>query len=115
MDHDFLSIKQASQQYDVSDVTLRRLAREITREEGHELRDLIRPGAAELTALKANNKPFEYELRVDLLGIGNTYFDYALAWWTIPEPAKLILIGLGLVLVFRFRRLTNPPASPLVV
>ena len=41
MDHDFLSIKQASQQYDVSDVTLRRLAREITREDGHELRDLF--------------------------------------------------------------------------
>jgi len=69
MDHDFLSIKQASQRYVVSDVTLRRLAREITREDGHEFREYIRPGATELKQLKEEGKPFEYELSTKLLSL----------------------------------------------
>ena len=69
MDHEYLSIKQASERYVVSDVTLRRLAREITREDGHELRELIRPSAAELKQLKEERKPFEYELSTKLLSL----------------------------------------------
>lgn len=69
MDHDFLSIKQASERYLVSDVTLRRLAREITREEGDEFREYIRPGAAELKQLKEEGRPFEYELSTKLLNL----------------------------------------------
>lgn len=50
-------------------MTLRRLAREITREDGHELRNLIRPGGTELKQLKEENKPFEYELGTKLLDL----------------------------------------------
>jgi uncharacterized protein YydD (DUF2326 family) len=69
MDHEFLSIKQAADRYVVSDVTLRRLAREISRDDQHEFRAYVRPGAAELKALREENKPFEYELSTKLLGV----------------------------------------------
>ena len=69
MEHDFLSIKQASERYVVSDVTLRRLAREITREDRDEFREYIRPGAAELKQLKEEGRPFEYELSTKLLNL----------------------------------------------
>jgi len=69
MDDEFLSIKQAAERYVVSDVTLRRLAREITRDEHHEYREYVRPPAADLRTLKQENKPFEYELCTKLLGL----------------------------------------------
>lgn len=69
MDHHFLSIKEAAKQYVVSDVTLRRLAREITRDERHESREYVRPGSVELLKLKEEKKPFEYELSTRLLGL----------------------------------------------
>jgi len=69
MDHQFLSIRQAAERYSVSEVTLRRLAREVTRDERHELREYVRPGQAELDRLRSENKPFEYELSTKLLGL----------------------------------------------
>lgn len=69
MDHEFLTIKAATQRYVVSEVTLRRLAREITREDGHEFRDYVRPGAAEMKELRLEKRPFEYELSTQLLGV----------------------------------------------
>lgn len=69
MDHEFLRIRAATERYDVSEVTLRRLAREITRAEGHEFREYLHPGEAELKQLRLENKPFEYELSTRLLGI----------------------------------------------
>jgi uncharacterized protein YydD (DUF2326 family) len=69
MEHAFLTIKQASERYEVSDVTLRRLAREITRDDAHQFRDCVRPGCEQLKALRNENKPFEYELSTRLLGV----------------------------------------------
>jgi hypothetical protein len=69
MDHEFITIKQAAKRYVVSDVTLRRLAREITRDEHHEFREYVRPGPAEIVKLRQENKPFEYEMSTKLLGL----------------------------------------------
>jgi hypothetical protein len=69
MDHQFLTIRQAAERYSVSEVTLRRLAREVTRDEKHELREYVRPGQAELESLRSENKPYEYELSTKLLGL----------------------------------------------
>ena len=69
MDQQFLTIKQATERYVVSDITLRRLAREITRDGGHEFREYIRPIRAELEQFKRENRPFEYELSTKLLGL----------------------------------------------
>lgn len=69
MDHQFLTIRQAAERYSVSEVTLRRLAREVTRDERHELREYVRPGQAELEALRSENKPYEYELSTKLLSL----------------------------------------------
>jgi len=69
MDQEFLTIKQAAERYVVSDMTLRRLARDITRDEKHELREYVRPGSLELGELKRDNKPFEYELSTKLVGL----------------------------------------------
>jgi hypothetical protein len=48
--------------------------------------------------------PFEYSLRVDLHGTGDDFINYALAWWTVPEPETLMLIMLGLVGLAATRR-----------
>jgi len=69
MDHQFLTIRQAADRYSVSEVTLRRLAREVTRDERHELREYVRPAPPELERLKSENKPYEYELSTKLLGL----------------------------------------------
>ncbi|OEU76807.1 MAG: hypothetical protein BA864_07250 [Desulfuromonadales bacterium C00003093] len=44
-------------------------------------------------------KPFEYSLRVDLLGSGFNNINYGLAWWTtpIPEPETFFLFALGII------------------
>jgi len=69
MDHEFLTIKQAAERYVVSDITLRRLAREITRDDKHQFGECVRPGVSQLEELKRDNKPFEYELNTKLLGV----------------------------------------------
>lgn len=69
MEHRFYTIKQAAERYDVADITLRRLVREITKRSGHEQRDLVRPSAADLATLRQENRPFEYEISTKLLGL----------------------------------------------
>jgi hypothetical protein len=52
--------------------------------------------------------PFDYELRVDLLGPGAIFRDYALSWWTttIPEPGTCLLTVIALAAGFARRRRT---------
>jgi hypothetical protein len=45
------------------------MAREITREDGHEFREYVHPRAEELQQLREEKRPFEYELSTKLLGI----------------------------------------------
>ncbi|HYO26450.1 MAG TPA: S8 family serine peptidase [Lacipirellulaceae bacterium] len=49
---------------------------------------------------------FDYELRVDLLGAGNVFRDYALSWWTttVPEPATGLLLAMAIGVGLRRRR-----------
>jgi len=46
---------------------------------------------------------FEYKLKVALLGAGTTAIDYAIAWWTVPEPGTLLLMVIGLCAACRRR------------
>jgi len=67
MAHRFLPLKEAAKQYEASEVTLRRLAREIVKDATHEHRTLVRPSVAEYEAVQKRNGQFEYEISTQLL------------------------------------------------
>jgi hypothetical protein len=69
MDHQFITIKQATERYAVADITLRRLVRDITKNAAHEQREFVRPSAADLDRFRKENRPFEYEISTKLLAL----------------------------------------------
>ena len=67
MAHQFLPLKEAARRYETSEVTLRRLARDVVKDASHEHRALVRPSAMEYEAILKGSGQFEYEISTQLL------------------------------------------------
>jgi subtilisin family serine protease len=61
----------------------------------------------------SDGNAFDYSLRVDLLGAGTVPLNYALAWWTVPEPGcvTMTLFSLAYVALRRRRPFWGSAAS----
>jgi hypothetical protein len=75
MAHRFLPLKEAAKQYEASEVTLRRLAREVVKDAAHEHRALVRPSLVEYEAIRKRGGQFEYEISTQLLDLKYQRFD----------------------------------------
>ena len=77
MPHTFLPIREAAKRYEASEITLRRLVREVVKDPKHEYRSFVRPSAADFAAFQKSNKSFEYEISTQLLDLRYGQIDAA--------------------------------------